>query len=191
MRPARLLPVFLIVAMAILSACSTTDVLEPSAIAPEGQAAAASGAQTAAQDLGAASAPSNSSQTSSTQTAALPAVTRLQFAPIVGASVEAAGPLSERLAQRARQKGITIARADETTSHILKGYLSALPEGRQTTIVYVWDVLDPSGNRLHRIQGQQTVSGGDGWQSVTPATMQEIADETMEKLGVWMGGRAG
>jgi hypothetical protein len=63
---------------------------------------------------------------------------------------------------------------------MLKGYFSAVTEGKDTTVVYVWDVYDPAGNRLHRINGQMkapSVASGSGatddsWKAVSPATMQ-------------------
>lgn len=195
MTPARFLPIIVLLGAAALSACtSSTDVLEPNAIASEGSTAAMTppaGAGTAATPGAAAAVDSGTSATTGGSTAAIPTVRRLQFAPVVGAPVEAAGPLSERLAQLARARGITIARTGDTQGHVLKGYFSALPEGKETTIVYVWDVLDTAGNRLHRIQGQLKAPGGDGWASVTPTVMQTVADQTMEQLGSWLGGSTG
>lgn len=175
----------LVLAALALSACtSTQDVLEPSAIA--------------AQPPGTSLAPSDTTVSTNTpapwasgQSLALPMNARIQFAPIVGTTVEAATPLTERLASRARERGIRLAGStDPSTTHVLKGYFSALTEGNETTVVYVWDVYDPAGTRLHRINGQQKVpiSGGDGWSSVPPAAMQTIADTTVDQLATWLGG---
>lgn len=126
--------------------------------------------------------------------------TRLQIAPIVGASVEAATPLTAELQTRARQRGITLAgSADQTATHVLKGYFSAISEGKDTTVIYVWDVYDPAGNRLHRINGQMKApsvnsgagAGADGWKGVSPATMQAIADQTIDQFAAFLGGKAG
>ncbi|KAI1692705.1 hypothetical protein Ddc_23410 [Ditylenchus destructor] len=70
----------------------------------------------------------------------------------------------------------------------MKGYFSVLSEDNQTTVLYVWDVLDASGNRLHRIQGQEKVQGAaaDSWSVVQPATMQAIADRTMQEYSTWL-----
>ena len=89
------------------------------------------------------------------------------------------------LAKRARERGIGIAGSGGTgATHMLKGYFSAMTDGGSTTVIYVWDVLDPAGNRLHRIQGQaQGADGsGDGWSAVPPATMQAIADRTIDEF---------
>jgi hypothetical protein len=174
-----------LLAAAALSACtSTQDVLEPSAIAAQQSSNAAAGPQTAT--------------TSTTDTAVaskpIPTNVRVQVAPIVGASVEAATPLTERLAVKARERGIRLAgSSDQTATHVLKGYFSALTEGKETTVVYVWDVYDPAGTRLHRINGQQKIqiSGGDGWSSVSPSAMQSIADATIDQLASWLSGQTG
>ena len=141
----------LLAAVAVSACNSTQDVLEPSAIAASPPAPGALQAEVGAVPV----------QTASTNAAAalnpgIAARTRLRFDPIVGATVDVATPLTERLAQRARARGITLAgSADTSTTHVLKGYFSTLTEGGQTTIIYVWDVYDPNGNRLHRINGQQ------------------------------------
>jgi hypothetical protein len=77
---------------------------------------------------------------------------------------------------------------------VLKGYFSTMSEGKDTTVIYVWDVYDPAGNRLHRINGQQkaaSVNGGEGWAAVAPETMQAIADQTIDQFATWLGGQAG
>ncbi|TKD15799.1 MAG: hypothetical protein E5W98_33445, partial [Mesorhizobium sp.] len=91
--------------------------------------------------------------------------------------------------------GITLAgSAGQTPTHVLKGYFSTMSEGKDTTVIYVWDVYDPAGNRLHRINGQQkapSVNGGEGWAAVAPETMQAIADQTIDQFATWLGGQAG
>lgn len=116
---------------------------------------------------------------------------KLRFAPIVGAPIAAATPLSQRLSALAKQKGIVLGTAGDTdNTHIMKGYFSALPDGNQTTIIYVWDVLDPAGTRLHRIQGQEKVPGGatDPWSTVPAATMEGIADKAINGYLAWVSG---
>ncbi|WP_420506095.1 hypothetical protein [Nitratireductor aquimarinus] len=129
-------------------------------------------------------------------TAPIQAVTgnqRIQFAPVVGATAQAVPALSRRLEARARQSGIAIVPQGASAPMVMKGYFSAIADGGKTTVIYVWDVLDPSGNRLHRIQGQQAAPGGsgDGWSSVTSTTMEAVADSTMSQLTAWLAQRQG
>lgn len=153
------------------------------------------GGQAAAQAAAVAASPSPAPAASAPQAAAVAGKTRLQIAPIVGASVEAATPLTQRLAARAKERGMTLAGSSgQGATHVLKGYFSALTEGKDTTVIYVWDIYDPAGNRLHRINGQQkapSVNGAEGWAAVSPATMQAIADSTLDQLTNWLSGRTG
>lgn len=112
----------------------------------------------------------------------------IRFLPIIGAPVGAVTPLSRELGNSARSNGLTIKRSnDETSEHVLKGYLSAFSDGKKVTVVYVWDVLDNSGARLHRIQGQESVTakGSDAWASVPPEAMQEIGVNTIAEYMKW------
>ncbi|MFB9979712.1 hypothetical protein ACFSQQ_24225 [Mesorhizobium kowhaii] len=204
MRRSHVTTVSLLVALALAACTNAKDVLEPSAITPPATSTpstpATQGAVPAPSPADPATTITSAPATATTpvtpaQSAAILSKTRLQIAPIVGASVEAATPLTAELQTRARQRGITLAgSADQTATHVLKGYFSAMSEGKDTTVIYVWDVYDPAGNRLHRINGQlkaPSVNGGDSWKAVSPATMQAIADQTIDQFAAWLGGKAG
>lgn len=118
----------------------------------------------------------------------------IRFLPIIGAPVEAVTPLSKKLGAEARSSGLTIRSAsDNSARYILKGYLSAMNDGGKTTVVYVWDVLDSGGARLHRIQGEESVPGtaADPWSAVPAQTMEGIAQKTIRQYLDWRGAAAG
>lgn len=196
MRRSHWTTVSLLMAAALCGCTRASDVLEPSAVKPP---AAAQGTPPIASGNSAAlTVPAPPSvqppAASPAQVAAALAKIRLQIAPIVGATVEAATPLTERLSMRARERGITLVGSvgAQSATHMLKGYFSAVTEGPDTTVIYVWDIYDPAGNRLHRINGQQkapSVKGGEGWSAVSPATMQAVADATIDQLAAWFGNR--
>ena len=132
------------------------------------------------------------------EVAALPRETAggetIRFLPIIGAPVEAVTPLSRRLGAEARSGGLTIRSAsDNSTRYILKGYFSAMNDSGNTTVVYVWDVLDGGGARLHRIQGQESVPGtaADPWSVVPAGTMEAIARKTIRQYLDWRGSAPG
>lgn len=170
-----------------LSACTSSKVLEPSALvgsdaATNGQASPPFALPPPGQ-AGTAAAPG--------ALAAISTDARVQFAPVVGAPANASTPLAARLSARATARGIPLVSAGESSAtHVMKGYFSAISDGGQTTVIYVWDVIDPAGTRVHRIQGQAkapgTAPGGDGWDGVQPATMEAIADETIDRLATWL-----
>jgi|SRR5438067_1475012 len=196
MRRSQVTTVSLLAALALTACTNAKDVLDPSAVKPPASSAQAlpasqgTSATTSPTTTSPAPTPTASTPATPAQTAAL-AKTRLQVAPIVGASVEAAAPLTAELQARARQRGVTlVGSTDQTATHVLKGYFSTMSEGKETTVIYVWDVYDPSGNRLHRINGQQkatSVGSGEGWPAVAPATMQAIADQTIDQFTAWLG----
>jgi hypothetical protein len=126
------------------------------------------------------------------QTAAASGNDTIRFLPIIGAPVQAVTPLSRQLAASARAAGLTIRPSgDSSTNQILKGYFSALSNGDKVTMVYVWDVLDNAGARLHRMQGQETMSaeGSDPWDAVSPELMQSIATKTIAEYMSWRRAR--
>lgn len=174
-----------------LAACNSTE----SALNVQGSGQNAS--QTAGQPANAqASTPGTVATTPGTTTpATTPGRTaslkpgKLHIAPIVGAPVNIVTPLTHRINDDAKAKGVELAGVNDTSAaYVMKGYFSVLSEDNQTTVLYVWDVLDASGNRLHRIQGQEKVQGAaaDSWSVVQPATMQAIADRTMQEYSTWL-----
>lgn len=131
------------------------------------------------------------------QTAAAPATAAagtVRFLPIIGAPVQAVTPLSRQLGAEARAKGLTIKGANDPASeHILKGYFSAFASEGNVNVVYVWDILDANGGRLHRIQGQETIrsKATDPWAAVPASTMQQIATKTIAQYMAWRPGGRG
>ncbi|WP_032449691.1 hypothetical protein [Brucella abortus] len=114
---------------------------------------------------------------------------KLHIAPIVGAPVNVVTPLTHRMNDDAKAMGIELAgNNDPSAAYVIKGYFSVLSEDNQTTVLYVWDVLDASGNRLHRIQGQEKAQGAaaDSWSVVPASAMQAIADRTMQEYSSWL-----
>ncbi|QCL94395.1 hypothetical protein [Agrobacterium tumefaciens] len=147
--------------------------------------------QTAAQPPAAAQ-PAPAQQTASLAPAA--SGNSIRFLPIIGAPVQAVTPLSRQLGAEARAKGLTIrASNDNSAENILKGYFSAFADGAKVNVVYVWDILDANGVRLHRLQGQETVAakGSDPWAAVTDRVMQDIAAKTLNDYSSWKQSQQG
>ena len=56
-----------------------------------------------------------------------------------------------------------------------------------TTVAFVWDVLDNTGTRLHRIRGQEVLQGSasDPWSVVGAGVMETIAAKTINDYLAW------
>ncbi|MBN8934021.1 MAG: hypothetical protein J0G97_19975 [Rhizobium pusense] len=149
------------------------------------------------QNQAAAGAPTVTQQPPSQQTASLAPATAansIRCLPIIGSPVQALTPLSRQLGAEARAKGLTIrASNDNSAENILKGYFSAFADGGKVNVVYVWDILDANGVRLHRLQGQEAVTarGSDPWAAVTDKVMQDIAAKTLNDYTSWKQSQSG
>jgi hypothetical protein len=178
----------MLAALSLAACTSTQDVLEPSALQ------SSQDAEVAPQSQFPLAAPSTPTTTASAPAAPISTDAKVRFAPVVGAPGTAASPLASRLNARAGQRGIgLVGPEDASATHVMKGYFSAISEEGETTVIYVWDVTDPAGTRVHRIQGQaRGPSGGaDGWNGVQPATMEAIADQTVDQLATWLSANQG
>lgn len=170
-----------------------------SALAPESSAASASPAAMSSLAPPPSPAPGSSGVSPVAQTganparvASVPSGTQVAFAAVMGAPTAAIEPLSRELSACAKLRGITVVATDGVGSgYVLKGYFSAMDDGGKGSVVYVWDVVDASGKRLYRIQGQEKLAAGGGWNSVSEATMRAIADKTMDQFAAWLSTPAG
>lgn len=143
----------------------------------------------------------NSGQSSaSTATAAptapaLPAVplasAKFSFTPVTGAPGNVLSRLSAQLGQEALAQNVALVPSgDPQASYVVKGYLSAVGDASGTILVYVWDIFDASGRRVHRISGQETSSNGsqDPWLGVDEATTSNVARRTVSDIVAWGSG---
>ncbi|MEX0344300.1 MAG: hypothetical protein AB3N20_05210 [Rhizobiaceae bacterium] len=124
-----------------------------------------------------------------TQVASLASDTRIRLSPVVGAPENAVQLMSRRIASRAAEQGIGLVPPGTSgATHDMKGYFSAITESGKTTVIFVWDVFDTRGKRLHRIQGQESSPGSspDGWSSVSSRMMERIGTRTVDEFSEWL-----
>ena len=116
----------------------------------------------------------------------------LAFAPLSGPPQPVADQLAQAFATAAVGRGLTLAPYRKRRSaYVVKGFISVVPGKNGTTAVYVWDVLSPDLKRLHRISGQSTDRQrmDDPWSALSPDTLQSIADDTADRLAIWVASR--
>ncbi len=133
----------------------------------------------------------NTSQSvaSGTQVAALNVQDSVAFLPVTGAPQTAVTKLSRSLRESAIREQLPVVPANQPGARYqVKGYFTALSDGSGTLLVYVWDVFDASGKRLHRINGQERASNSstDPWQSVTANEYNAVANATVSDLSSWL-----
>lgn len=129
-----------------------------------------------------------------TQIAALNTSKSLTFLPIEGAPTTAVTELSKSLRSSASSRGLTVlASTQPGAKYKVKGYFSALNDGSGTLVVYVWDVLDGAGKRLHRINGQERTGSSkpNPWLAITEVELQRVSERTADSLKAWIDNRQG
>ena len=191
----------------LLAACTqnTSNIdtaLQPQAVQTKQttteNALAADGSQTPAQTVTEAQLQGTGSEiadaASQTQTAALDTSNALTFLPVEGAPQTAITSLSKSIRTSAQQYGLTVLPATQTgAKYQVKGYFSALNDGSSTLLVYVWDVLDQSGKRVHRINGQERSgsSNSNPWLAIEDEELSRVADRTTARLKSWVDQKKG
>ena len=115
------------------------------------------------------------------------------FLPLEGVPTRASSSLSRSLQQSASTRGIALQRRAGNAQYQLKGYFSALNDGSGTLLVYVWDVLDSSGKRVHRINGQERNSNNraDPWLAINEDDLARVAETTAQALQTWVETKRG
>jgi hypothetical protein len=122
--------------------------------------------------------------------ASQPQKSKLAFVPLIGAPANVSAQLTAGLVSEVEKQGIPVARtASEAADYTVKGYIVAAPEKSGSKLSYIWDVSDKSGQRAHRITGEEFAPGkvtGDPWASVDAGVLARIASATATQLAAWV-----
>lgn len=117
--------------------------------------------------------------------------TTIAFEPFTGMPGNIADALAGEIAIQAEANKIKLVqRIGAPATYRVKGFLSAVSSDNGANVVYVFDVFDASGKRLHRISGERQagVSSGDPWSGVATAQLTQIATDVIFQLDVWLSG---
>lgn len=119
-----------------------------------------------------------------------PAPSQIAIAPVIGAPESVGKQLVTQLTQDLEQKNVAVAKAPtDRADFTLRGYIVAAKEKNGTKVSYIWDVTDPTGQRVNRITGEEVAGKTDSrdpWTAITPQVMQSITSKTATSLGTWI-----
>lgn len=110
---------------------------------------------------------------------------RVALAPLMGTPDNVGRDVGTQLSSAMERQRITIAKAGDRADYTLRGYMVATRERAGTKVSYIFDLNDPSGKRVNRIQGEEVAQGGDAkspWSALTPELSQRIADKAASSL---------
>ena len=113
------------------------------------------------------------------------------IAKMIGPPSKVEKDLKAELGAAGRSRNVTIVPSGGT--YTVRGYLSTSPDGNNYKVAYIWDVLDKSGKRAHRILGEQAIPkrGSDPWAGVNKQALTAIATKTMTDLARWLPKQSG
>jgi len=119
---------------------------------------------------------------------------RITLAPVIGAPDGVAKQLSTQLAEAMEKQRVPVASNGEKSEYTVRGYIVAANEKAGTKVSYIWDVTDPAGKRVHRVTGEEVVSGTpnakDPWSAVTPQLVRTITDRTSTQVAGFVSSQA-
>ena len=113
----------------------------------------------------------------------------MAFAPVTGAPSEPVGHLYTAIRQEAGKRNITIVRpGDPSADYTVQGYLSAVGGTSGTVLVFVWDISDRNGTRVHRVSGQESSTNGapDPWAAIDDNILNLVAVRTVDSIAAWL-----
>ena len=95
--------------------------------------------------------------------------------------------LVSNLTHEADARRITVVSRSSTAQYRVKGYAAAQIRGKQTMIVWVWDVYDRNQQRVTRLGGEETASNRQrGWGAADDLVLQSMAREGISQLAVFL-----
>lgn len=150
------------------------------------------GCETGSNILG--SAGSSAPSTELASPSAVPAsAMKLAVAPVIGAPESVAKQMQTSLAGALNKQNIAVAQnPTDKTDYTLRGYVVSAREKTGVKVSYIWDLTDPSGQRVNRITGEEIVSSGanrDPWASVSPQVIDTISSKTASQVAAWAPSR--
>lgn len=114
---------------------------------------------------------------------------KFAFVEISGAPARHALEFNKAIDREAKTRNLNVVpEGDPSATYLVKGYLSAIGDSRGTLLIYVWDVSDVNGRRLHRVSGQEPAagSGNDPWGGINPDAVATAAERTIDDLIAWV-----
>jgi len=120
----------------------------------------------------------------------------ISMPPIVGGSDAYRDAVVRQLNQAATPRNIALVVDDKVPcDYTLRGYMMTQREAGGLKLLYVWDLLDKSGNRINRFTGETTpaavAAAGDDWAVIPASATGEMADKTVSSLVAWSSSQPG
>ena len=122
-----------------------------------------------------------------------PEAATFAFEPFAGVPGNVGDTLLREIWRRAETEGLNVVkRPGGSALFTVEGTLTAVSNDANSTVFYVFDVKDVSGQSLHRISGRQrsAETEGDPWAAVQGRDLDLIAKRLAALLDAWLHAKA-
>lgn len=113
----------------------------------------------------------------------------VQMLPFTGIPVTTGDGIYHRFRDKAKEAGIELVhRLDEPAHFRVQGHFVALGHETSSTIIFTYDIFDASGQRVHRIVGQEVarLTDGDPWSRVDTEVEERLAVRAVRAIKAWL-----
>ena len=120
----------------------------------------------------------------------------IAIAPLIGPPDDVSQSLTAQLQtalSRQSIRALPVEGGDASSSkqglHTLRGYVVAARETTGTKVSYIWDITNASGERVHRITGENLIgdaASDNPWSSVNQQAVAKMANSTATSIAQWM-----
>jgi hypothetical protein len=114
---------------------------------------------------------------------------RFAFAKVTGGPGDLITTFNDSIKSDAKARKLNVVPEDDPNlTYRVRGYVSAVGGLTGTVLVYVLDVLDSRGVRIHRISGQELglPTAGDPWAGIKDAIVKDAAQRAIDDLVAWV-----
>jgi predicted small secreted protein len=115
--------------------------------------------------------------------------TIVSFLPFIGVPVNTADNIYKFIREHAAGENVQLAlRLDEPATYRVKTYINAVGGSTTMTFVFIVEIYDVAGARVHRFVGQETGPGasGDPWMGIDGDTMKRIGSRILNGVQSWL-----
>ncbi len=113
----------------------------------------------------------------------------LSFLPFSGVPVNTADAIYKTVRSRATVENVTLAlRLDEPATYRIRTYINAVGGSDSSTFVFIVEIYDTAGKRVHRFVGQEYGPGasGDPWSGIDTPTIKHIGERMLDGVKSWL-----
>jgi hypothetical protein len=113
----------------------------------------------------------------------------IQFLPFSGVPVNTADAIYKNVRAHSTEEGLKLAlRLDEPATYRVRTLISAVGTTDVSTFIFIVEIYDVAGNRVHRFVGQEygVVPNGEPWSGIDGDTERHLGERILLGVKAWV-----